>query len=97
MQARLDNPRAALAELRRLSEDPAWKFIVWQSVLAYWAAYFDDPALSLQLLRSVRTDPSLSFMLWRPILKDMRRLPAFKDLVRDLGLVNYWRAFRELG
>jgi hypothetical protein len=23
--------------------------------------------------------------------RDVRRLPAFKDLLRDLGLVDYWR------
>jgi hypothetical protein len=93
MQARLDDPRAALAELRRLAADPDFpKFTIAQSVLAAWAAYFGDPALSLQLLHSVPTDASQTFVLWRPILKDMRRLPGFKDLVRDLGLVTYWRA-----
>jgi TolB-like protein/Tfp pilus assembly protein PilF len=93
MQARLDEPRAALAELRRLDADPGFpKYTIAKSVLAYWAAYFGDPAYSLTLLHNVRTDASQAFVLWRPILKDMRRLPAFKDLVRDLGLVTYWRA-----
>jgi hypothetical protein len=31
------------------------------------------------------------YLLWLAIHKDMRRLPGFKDLVRDLGLVDYWR------
>jgi len=99
MLARLDDPRAALTELRRFSEDQRFaKIIVWKSVMAYWAAYHGDPAFSLRLLKDgVRADPSFTFMLWRPILKDMRRLPAFKDLVSDLGLVTYWRASGKWG
>jgi hypothetical protein len=29
--------------------------------------------------------------IWRPIFKGVRQLPGFKDFVRDLGLVDYWR------
>jgi hypothetical protein len=49
------------------------------------------------LLQSQR-DPSRRFAitlsLWRPMMAGVRSLPGFKDLVRDLGLVDYWR---ELG
>ena len=33
------------------------------------------------------------FFLWHPLLADARKLPAFKDLMRDIGLVDYWREF----
>jgi len=93
MASHLSEPRTALAELRRAAADPAYpKSITAQSELAYWAAYFGDPQLSLQLMRSVLSDPSFAFVLWRPIVRDMRKLPGFKDLVRDLGLADYWRA-----
>lgn len=93
MASHLSEPRTALAELRRAAADPAYpKSITAQSELAYWAAYFGDPQLSLQLMRSVLSDPSFAFVLWRPIARDMRKLRAFKDLVRDLGLADYWRA-----
>jgi hypothetical protein len=26
-------------------------------------------------------------------MRDVRKLPAFKDLVRTAGLVDYWRAY----
>jgi hypothetical protein len=26
-------------------------------------------------------------------MSDMRKLPGFKDLVRDMGLVDYWRKY----
>jgi TolB-like protein/DNA-binding winged helix-turn-helix (wHTH) protein len=93
MRSRLGEPEAALAELRRVAADPNYpKDTGSQSVLAYWAAYFGDPEFSLRLLHEVPSDPSMAFVLWRQILSDTRRLPGFKDLVRDLGLVDYWRA-----
>ncbi len=93
VRSHLDEPQAALAELRRLADDPAFsKSLFSLSVLSLWAAYFGDAELSLQLLGKVRSDAVSAWMLWRRLLTDMRRLPGFKDLVRDLGLVDYWRA-----
>jgi hypothetical protein len=30
---------------------------------------------------------------WLPLFEDVRRVPDFKSLVRDLGLVDYWREY----
>lgn len=38
------------------------------------------------------TEAAFAFVIWRRILIDTRQLPAFKEMVRDLGLVAYWRA-----
>jgi hypothetical protein len=90
---RSHDSRAALAEVRRLADDPGHpKDATWQGIFAYWAAYLGDPKLALELLQVVPSDPSFAFVLWRPVVKDVRRLPGFKNLVRDLGLVDYWRA-----
>jgi hypothetical protein len=32
------------------------------------------------------------FPLWLPIEKNVRRLPGFKDFMRELRLPDYWRA-----
>jgi hypothetical protein len=32
------------------------------------------------------------FSFWRPALSEVRRLSGFGEVVRDLGLVDYWRA-----
>jgi TolB-like protein len=98
MVALLDNAPAALAKLHRWSVNPnVPSDPVLLSVQAFWAAYFGDPDLSLQLLRRMPRDNniarlSLMLTLWRPIEKNVRRLPGFKDYVRELGLVDYWRA-----
>lgn len=96
MRTRLDQPQAALAELRRLAGDPGYpRDTVSQAALTLWAAYFGDPELSLQLVRNVPTDAAYAFVIWRRALMDMRQFPGFKSLVRDLGLVDYWQASRQ--
>lgn len=88
---------AAIAELRRMMQDPALQARPRQMyTLAQLAAYFGDPELSLRALRSQARVGNL-FVLWRPGLKEVRRLPGFKALVRELGLYDYWRASGQWG
>ena len=58
-----------------------------------WASYFGDPQLALKTYRQMAQQGNLIvWTVWRALEKDMRRLPGFKDLLRDLGLVDYWRS-----
>jgi hypothetical protein len=62
---------------------------------AHWAAYFGDPEFALQLLQGISRQEQgieLGITIWRPVLRNARTLPAYKDLVREIGLVDYWRA-----
>jgi TolB-like protein len=98
MMALTDNAPAALTQLRRWGTDPKTPPQAFLLIVeANWAAYFGDAELSLNLLRRVplkdtNARTAVMFSLWRPIEKPIRRLPQFKDFVRDLGLVDYWRA-----
>jgi adenylate cyclase len=97
MAGLLDDPPAALVRLHQFYTDPHFVHETLPLVvLAQWAAYFGDPAFSLELLHAAHKPPyvdvSLLGALWRPIERDVRRLPAFKNLVRELGLVDYWQA-----
>ena len=92
----LDNPSGAPSEIRRLATgmsavtDP-----LGLDVLAIWAGYYQDPELQLQLMQDVGPLTRSSILpatLWTPIYTDARKLPGFKDLLRKLGLVDYWRA-----
>jgi TolB-like protein len=103
MGALLDNTPAALAVLRRWSSDPnAASAPILLDVQANWAAYFGDPELSLRLRRRMPRDNAagrlaVMFQLWRPVENNVRRLPGFKDFVRELGLLDYWRTSGKWG
>ncbi|HTF95087.1 MAG TPA: winged helix-turn-helix domain-containing protein [Cellvibrio sp.] len=54
--------------------------------LALWAAALGDPQLALRILDQIR-EPAI---LWAPVFNEARKLPQFKILVRDIGLLEYW-------
>jgi hypothetical protein len=64
-----------------------------------FAAYFGEHLLALQGFRTIA--PRLlgiqAMAIWRPLFKPMRQLPGFKDLVRELNLVTYWRTTGQWG
>lgn len=83
-------PQEALRELRRHERE------LPSSRLALWAALFGEPALAVNYLRQDKDTQRrqvTALSLWRPVMRDARRLPEFKQLVREWGLVDYWREF----
>ena len=89
----LDEPEAALAVLRRTLADSGHLGALMKSVIAIWASYFGDDELALEAYRGIVGMPARMIwtVVWRPLHRQMRQLPGFKELVRDLGLVEYWR------
>jgi len=98
MQPLLDTPEKAEAELRLFLTNPAYNNPMYRTGIAVWASYFREHELALQVFReSIGSNQNFIWLIWRPIHKGMRQLPGFKDLVRDLGLVDYWRTSGEWG
>jgi len=92
MHAHIDEPDAALRSLREFVANPAFDTGFEYMIMALWASYFGDHELALELLRpSLLSKEFLPRLIWRPMHRKMRQLPAFKDLLRDLKLVDYWR------
>ncbi len=92
----LDDAPAARRELRKLLDDPRIQVGMFDlTALAQWAGYFGDDALALDALQHVSklgvSFSSWGLSLWRAVNQNTRRLPGFKTLVRDAGLVDYWR------
>lgn len=85
-----DEPAAALDEVRRLPTSTL------RHAPATLAAYFGDAEYALsvfrELLPSIGAD-TVAYMIWSPLFADMRALPEFKELVKDMGLVEYWRVY----
>ncbi|HEX5046460.1 MAG TPA: winged helix-turn-helix domain-containing protein [Gammaproteobacteria bacterium] len=89
---RLHDPAAARAELHKLAATPSDDYLR-NVVLAYWAAYYGEPEIALETLSGILKGAGDDGLLWRPVLSEARKLPAFKELVRRDGLVDYWRMY----
>ena len=57
--------------------------------VAQWASYYGDQSLALEAIR--RTPDLWSF--WTPLYAPLRETEEFRQIVSDLGLVDYWREY----
>ncbi len=86
-----DQRETMLARLRQVQGDPANQGYR-QYAIALWAARHGDTALATAALRRyVSHPPGHIAAIWARSLGSVRRTPAFKEIVRDLGLIDYWR------
>jgi adenylate cyclase len=79
--------------LRSLAADPRYRNTSHMGNLALLAGYAGDSELSVDCMRIAFVElgsVALSF-LWHPVLAEVRRTEGFKQLVRDLGIYDYWR------
>jgi hypothetical protein len=91
----LDQPAVALSLIRRAFDEPANQDPSRMMILSWYAAHFGDNALALNGLHRGFVDMNGGVYLasiWYPVLTEVRTAPGFKDLLRDLGLVDYWRS-----
>jgi TolB-like protein len=94
-----DAPRAALAVLGPAADDPAHRDPMRQVALAWWLAHYGDTDGALACLGRAYVEQrflNLAF-LWYPVFAGVRRDPRFKDILREVGLVDYWRARGQWG
>ncbi|MGB6452705.1 MAG: hypothetical protein WBE92_18295, partial [Steroidobacteraceae bacterium] len=86
-------PETILARLREAQAAPANQRSAGQYKIAVWASWHGDTLLAASSLRRFAIDlyfPRLS-AFWIPLLSGARRTPEFKEILRNLGLVDYWR------
>jgi len=87
MAEHLEHPPAARAELHALFEQS--REHLEDGFIAVWAAYFGDNELALEA--TLRTPNS--WWIWHPLMAPVRNRPAFKDMLVELGLVDYWKTY----
>jgi TolB-like protein len=94
VRAVYDDPAAALALVRSAADQPDMQDATRQMFVGLYAARYGDSDLAVAALRRSVVDMRgpLVQILWFTELAEARRTPGFKDLVRDIGLVDYWRA-----
>ena len=77
-----------------LYADPRYADQIARRHLAMWAAYFGDPELALSAVKDSTTATAQNvFVLWFPLFSEVRQQPGFKDLMRELGIVDHWRTY----
>ncbi len=91
--ALLDQPSAALERVREAYKDEGYQDWTRMMILSWYAARLGDPSLAVTGMRRsfIELNGAYVVSIWFPFLREARRLPAFKSLVRDLGLYDYWR------
>lgn len=89
-----DNREAALVAIRRAFDDPSYQDATRMSVLANYADHYGDKDLALAALRRSLVDMRFSgfVSLWNTYETGLRADPRFKQILRDLKLVDYFRA-----
>ena len=90
----LDSPDQALDVLKATfaDEDKMWPDKYHD--IALLAAYFGDPEYALEVFSHELPYTTIRFgALWYPVMSGMRRLPRFKEVVTEVNLVEYWRAY----
>ena len=85
MSDRISDHMAALHWLRSANLDSHADVYAAQA----WAAHLGDPELALEFMQS-SPDP---WAFWAPYNGEVRRLFGFKELVGEMGMVDYWREF----
>jgi len=90
----LDSPEEGLAELHRIYNNDDNLSRQDFNTINLWAAYFGDPEFALDAMeRYVNLNKSGLYYFWTPLMKEVRQLPRFKEFVREIGLVDYWKEY----
>jgi TolB-like protein/Flp pilus assembly protein TadD len=92
--AEFDSQERVLSILRDVHVDENLHWPRKLHDIAMLAAFFGDPEFALQVKgKEVRASPARLAAVWYPVMSEVRRLPAFKELVAELNLVEYWRTY----
>lgn len=91
--SRLTEDRAAsLAFMRESFENPLYDDNFKTNLLGRTAVAYEDHELAVAVWRRLASRPGfVPDDVWSTYAAPTRRLPAFKDFVREMGFVDYWR------
>jgi TolB-like protein len=93
----VDDPEVARRQLReQIAASGGSGDIYALSSRVQSAAYLGDRDLALSAMEALFGRSfgfeTVAFVFWRPVLRDLRGEPRFKEQLRKIGLVDYWRS-----
>jgi TolB-like protein len=90
----LDSPEGSRSLLREVYADQSARWARKLHDIAMVAAYIGDAQFALQVKsEEIRANTSRIMAIWYPVMSAARKLPAFKDFVEEINLVDYWRTY----
>jgi tetratricopeptide (TPR) repeat protein len=90
----LKSPKEALEELRLLYSSDKSLSSEDIEFMACIAAHQGDPEFALSLMEgSISLQASGFNTIWFPVMQEVRQLPRFKEFLREIGLVDYWKEY----
>jgi tetratricopeptide (TPR) repeat protein len=90
----LESPEEGLDALHHIFSDEESLTNDDYAQIAILSAYFGDPNFALDTLEKSLSGTGVgAFFFWFPVMHDVRQLPRFKQIVREIGLVDYWEKF----
>ncbi len=92
LAVKFDNREQAREAIRQAIDDPGNQDRVRMSVITMFADRFDQKDLALTAMRRVAVDFRSLGALWLPMKTDLRSDPRFKEILRETGLVDYFRS-----
>lgn len=89
-----DSPDRLLEHLHRTFDDEDAFWPNKYQDIAVLAAYLGQPEFALEVFSREARFTTVRFgTLWYPVMSEVRALPAFKQLVTELNLVDYWKQY----
>ncbi len=90
----LKSPEEGLKELRRIYTDSENLSSSDNFFISLWAAYFGDSDFAMDAMeKGFRIHAGGLFSVWYPAMHDLRKTSRFKEFVREIGLVDYWKEY----
>jgi len=85
----LDSPKEGLVELHRIYSNEDYLANIELGGIIQWAAYFGDLDFAMEIIE----DKGNVKVSWLPKMQELRKTPRFKEFVREIGLVDYWKEY----
>ena len=84
-----NSPEEGLAKLQYIYKNEE-KLSHWDlRLISGWATYFGNHEYSMEIINN----HGIALQIWFPAMWELRQLPWFKEFVRKIGLVDYWKEY----